>query len=84
LILDSVKYIYLIILSFMILKSIAAWFTQLYNDWICQDNIAHNSRLWLIRLIMQNPISELHPINMDIANIGLDIKNSFFELPKTV
>ncbi|WP_022754723.1 hypothetical protein [Butyrivibrio fibrisolvens] len=32
LILDSAKYIYLIILSFMILKSIAAWFTQLYND----------------------------------------------------
>ena len=32
LILDRVKIIYLIILSYMIFKSIAAWFTQLYND----------------------------------------------------
>lgn len=32
LILDRVKIIYLIILSYILFKSIAAWFTQLYND----------------------------------------------------
>lgn len=32
LVLDNVKFFYLIILAFMVLKSIAAWFTQLYND----------------------------------------------------